>query len=150
MSDISKITYGGDLMLFVASGSCTVQPIAFSTNASLSVDLKSRSVASKDSGCWDEKAPSKFSYSVSTDALYSYGLTGSTQSVSKLWSMYNARCLVKMGFGAKCGTTPAWGMCSTNNFTGCVLITKLDFKAADDNTVTYSMSAEGSGALCYC
>jgi hypothetical protein len=43
--ETSKIIYGGDMMLFVAS-----KPVAFSTAAKLDISLKTRDIGSKDSG----------------------------------------------------------------------------------------------------
>lgn len=150
MSQINTITYGGDLMLFASSGTtAAVQPLAFSTNAKLSIDLKTRDVSSKDSGYWTEKAPAKFTWNVSSDGLYAYANTGTTQTISKLYTIYCNRNLVCMAFAAKCGTSPSWGVCATNKFSGCMLITKLDVDSKDDSTVTYALSGEGSGALSF-
>lgn len=150
MSQISKITYGGDLMLFIASGATTVQPLAFATSAKLDITLKTRDVGSKDSAYWDEKAPAKFGFTVGSDNLVAMsGTTGTTQTFAKLFTMFISRTPVNMAFAAKAGSTPSWTASSTNKFTGSVLITALNITAGDNANATYTMTGEGTGILSF-
>ena len=148
MSDTSKLIYGGDMMLFLASGA-TVQPLAFSTSAKLDITLKTRDVGSKDSGYWDETAAAKFNWNVSSDQLYSYSATGTTQTYAKLYSMMLARLPINMGFGVKAGNTPSWTIGSTDKFTGQILITALSITAGDNANSTFTMSGIGTGVLAF-
>jgi predicted secreted protein len=148
MSDISKIVYGGDMMLFVSSGA-TVQPLAFSTSAKLDITLKTRDVGSKDSGYWDETAVGKFGWNVSSDQLYSYNATGTTQTFGKLYQMMINRVAINMGFGVKAGSTPSWTLGTTDKFTGQILITALNITAGDNANSTYTMSGVGTGILSF-
>jgi predicted secreted protein len=148
MSDISKLIYGGDMMLFVSSGA-TVQPLAFSTSAKLDISLKTRDVGSKDSGYWDESAVGKFGWNVSSDQLYSYGATGSTQTFAKLYTMMIARVPINCAFAVKAGSTPNWTAGTTDKFSGQIVITALNVTAGDNANTTYTMSGIGTGILSF-
>lgn len=149
MSQINNLIYGGDMMLFVASGATTVQPLAFSTSAKLDITLKTRDVGSKDSGYWDETAVGKFGWTVSSDQLYSYGATGSTQTFAKLYQMMIARVPINMAFAVKAGSTPNWTAGTTDKFSGQIVITALNLTAGDNANTTYTMSGIGTGILVY-
>lgn len=143
--EISKISYGGDMMLFLAN-----LPIAFSTAAKLDITLATRDISSKDSGKWTTKAGGRLSWSASTDALYTEVLTGTltTTSYDELYSMMTAREPIGFAFAATTGTSPVWTIDSTKkNFIGDVIIVGLSVSASDGETVTYSVSLEGTDDL---
>jgi len=147
MPNNQYLSYGGDLMVFAHSGA-TKCPIAFSTSAKLSVSMKARDISSKDSGDWTEKAAGKFDWNMSTDALANFVSTGTTMAVEDLYGFMVAKCPVNVAFGKKCGTTPAWSLCtSAKYFSGVAYITSMDINAGDGETATYSVGFEGSGAL---
>ena len=150
MSQISAIQYGGDMMLFVASGA-TVQPLAFSTSAKIDITLKTRDVGSKDSGYWDETAAGRFNWNVSSDQLYAYAATGTTQTYAKLYAMMLARVPINIGFGVKAvgSVSPSWTIATTDKFTGQILITALSITAGDNANATYTMSGVGVGVLAF-
>jgi predicted secreted protein len=150
MSQQSSLVYGGDMMLFLASGlTGTVLPIAFSTSAKLDIILKTHETSSKDSGAAEEKQPNKYGWNVSSDALFAYSNTGSTQTFAHLFSIFTARCPIKMAFAVKCGTSPSWSACASDNFGGNIYLTSLSINAADNANVTYSMAGEGTGTLSF-
>lgn len=141
------LQYGGDLMVFVGTGS-TKYPVAFSTTAKLSISMKTRDISSKDSGDWVEKAAGKFEWNASTDALTSFSATGSTYSVEDLYGYMVAKCPVNITFGKRCGTTPSWALCTSSKyFSGSAIITAMDLTASDQETSTFSVSFEGNGTL---
>ena len=145
-ANTSALVYGGDFMIFLGT-----TPIAFSTSAKLTINMKTREASSKDSGNWVDKLPGKLDWNVSTDALYSDGaLTGAT-GYSTLYGYMVARSGLTMAFAQKSGTTQQWAMdtATKNYFHGTVYITNLDVSSPDGEQVTFTMSAEGSGELLY-
>jgi predicted secreted protein len=150
MSQISSIQYGGDMLLFVASGA-TVMPLAFSTSSKIDVTLKTRDVGSKDSGYWDETQAGRFNWTVSSDNLYAYAETGTTQTYAKLYALMMTRTPVNMGFGVKAvgSVSPNWTIATTDKFTGQILITALSITAGDNANATFTMSGVGTGVLAF-
>lgn len=147
MADNSKLIYGGDLMLFIGSGS-TKNPLAFSTSAKLSVNTKTREISSKDSGNWTEKLAGKFDWNCSTDALLSYSVTGSTTSCDVVYQLFLAGQPINVAFAVKTGSSPYWTADATKKaFSGQGIIESMDITAGDNDTATYSISIAGSGAL---
>lgn len=147
MPNNSNLVYGGDLILFTHSGA-TVQPLAFSTSAKLSISNKTRDISSKDSGEWTEKQAGKFDWNVSSDALLNFSSTGTTQSMDEVYSYFTNKKLMNISFASKTGTSPSWTVdASKKKFTGTAIITSIDINAGDGETATYSISMEGSGAL---
>jgi len=149
MSQTSCVVYGGQMMLFASSGATAVMPMAFSTKADLKIDLSTRKTSSKDSGNWDENTPAKFSWSVSSDQLYNYGTTGTTNNFNKLWGYFNNRCIVNVAFASAAGSAPNWTSCTTNKFSGCGIITALSINSQDGADVTYTANIVGTGALSF-
>ncbi len=142
-----KLVYGGDLMLFVGTGT-TKNPLAFSQSAKLSVSMKTREISSKDSGQWTEKASGKYDWNCSTDGLLSFDVTGATSSIDMVYELFLAGEDVSIVFASKTGTTPLWTVDSTKkSFTGTALITSLDINSGDGDNATYSISLEGTGQL---
>lgn len=141
-----KITYGGDMMLFLNG-----EPIAFSTSAKLDISLKTRDIGSKDSGAWDEKAAGKLGWTASSDALMSEsGLTGTTGEFSALYGYMFSRTKITFVFATAQGTAPTFSPVTTGTktrFEGSGFITSLSLNAPDGDNATYSVSFEGTGAL---
>lgn len=147
MANLSYLSYGGDLMLFANSGS-TVQPLAFSTSAKLSISNKTRDVGSKDSGDWAEKMAGKFEWNVSSDQLLNFSSTGTTQSMDEVFSYFVNKKIMNISFGHKTGTSPSYTVDgSKKKFTGTAYISSLDINAGDGETATYSIQMEGTGPL---
>ena len=143
--DNSKIVYGGDLMVFITTGS-TLTPVAFSSSAKLTVSMATRDAASKDAGNWGAKLPAKFDWNVSTDALMAYDVLSGTSDIQDLYTLMLERAAVPVSFSVKAGTTPNWTP-TGKAFTGSVYITSIDITAADGDNAQYSISTEGTGEL---
>ena len=147
-ADNTKIIYGGDMMIFIGDTTGTTTPLAFSTSASLSINVDTREISSKDSGYWKDFIAGKISWEASTDGLLSYGLSGSTSSVDVLFTKLLARESVYVKFATTSGTTPAWTVNSSKKvFTGKAIITSLELTASDNESSTYTISLTGSEAL---
>lgn len=141
-----KIAYGGDMHLFLASG----LPIAFSTSAKLEVTCDTREISSKDSGYWKERLAGKLDWKAGSDALYTEALVGTatTTSVDELYALMTARSPITMVFGAATGAAAAQtNDTSKKHYTGQAIITAISINAPDNETTTYSISLEGTGAL---
>jgi len=141
-----KIAYGGDMMLFVTTG----LPIAFSTDAKLSIKLAVREISSKDSGNWVERKSGRLDWNASSSALYTEVLTGTatTTSIDELYALMIARTAITVVFGAATGLAGAQTNDATKKkYTGTAIITALDVNAPNDDTTTYTIALEGTGAL---
>ena len=146
----SYLQYGGDLMLFAlpTTSGATLQALAFSTSAKLSISMATREISSKDSGDFIEKMPAKFSWNISTDALMNYVSTGTTQSTDEFTGYMLSKKLLNVAFASKTGTSPSWTVdASKKKFTGTAWITSIDLNAGDGATATYSIQLEGTGPL---
>lgn len=142
-ADIQRITYGGNLMIFVNSS-----PVAFSTSASLSISTEVRESSSKDSANWRDKSAGRFEWSCSTEGLYNMSTSGTTHSINDLYAYFTGGTAVAITFGSKTGTTPSWTLDSSiKYFSGQAVITGFEFTGADGETATYSISLEGNGEL---
>ena len=146
----SKVSFGGDMMIFV-SASGTTYPIAFSTDAKLDITVNTREISSKDStGSFTEHAAGKISWTASSDALYSYELSSGTtrNSFDELYSLMISRQAVKFAFAKTSGSTPNWTVDSSEkSYTGEVIITGVSINAPNDESTTFSISLKGNGAL---
>lgn len=144
----ANLVYGGDVMVFLSTGS-TLQPAAFSTNATLTINLSEREISSKDSGDWTEVQGGKFDWSMTTDALMNLaGVTGTTMSTKEVYQYFLGKVAVNVAFASKTGTSPSWTADATKiNFTGKALITSMTLNASNSETGTYSISFKGTGAL---
>lgn len=145
---MNNIVYGGDLMLFVASGE-TVNPLAFSNSAKLSISTATREITTKDSGNFVEKALNRSDWNVSSDGLMSYSISGATQqNIDNLFDLMMSRELINVSFGEKTGTSPSWTVnASKSRYSGQGYITSLELNASDNDSATYSITIEGSGTL---
>lgn len=142
----NKIQYGGDMMLFLASG----LPVAFSTSAKLEITTDTREISSKDSGYWKERLAGKHDWKAGTDALYTEALVGTatTTSIDEIYTLMLTRVPITMVFGVATGAAGAQTNDATKKkYTGQVLITAISINAPDNETTTYSVSLEGTGAL---
>jgi len=143
MAHNDYLVYGGDLLVFVNS-----QPIAFSTNAKLSVSNQTREITSKDSGNWKERKIGRYDWNASSDALYNMSTTGTTMDIVDLYALFTGGTAVTISFASKTGTVPSWTVSSSvKYFTGTAYITAFDFNAPDGEQASYSITLEGSGAL---
>jgi len=136
-----KIVYGGDMMIFVEG-----EPIAFSTDAKLSIKLATREISSKDSGNWVERKGSKLDWNASSSALYTLALTATTTtSIDALYTLMAARAPITVVFAVATGSPFAQTVdTSAYRFTGEALITALDLNAPDNDNATYSITLDGA------
>ena len=149
--DTSNIQFGGDLMLFMGSGAAKL-PVAFSTSAKLSINMSTKDVTSKDSGYNTDKIAGRLDWNMSTDGLLSYSLAvddALNNSIDELYTLMLARQSINVVFATKTGTSPDWtvsAVAGKKSFTGKGFITSIE-QNADNDSATYSITIEGTGAL---
>ena len=151
--DTSNIIYGGDLILFMGSGTAKL-PVAFSTSAKLSISMSTKDVTSKDSGYNTDKIAGRLDWNMSTDGLLSYALAvddALQTSIDELYVLMLARKSINIVFATKSGASPDWtvsavAVAGKKSFTGKGFITSIE-QNADNDSATYSITIEGTGAL---
>lgn len=142
---MSKIK-GTDLMLFVDG-----KAIAYATNHTLTVNAETVSTANKDQsgGDWDVQEVNALSWEVSSENLYS--TDGNGNNFADLFDLMVAKTPITAVFAIKSETAnevPQNGW--TPNFpkyTGNIVITNLQLNAPVNEFATFTMSAQGVGAL---
>ena len=144
MVNSGQIVYGGTAMIFIDD-----EPAAFSTNASLTVNLGTREHSSKDSGNWSDFSGTKFDWNMTTDTLMNLtGVTGTTLSTYEIYTKFVAKSAVDVVFASATGTSPSWTSDSTNvNFTGEAIITSMSFNAPNYEDGSATISMKGTGEL---
>jgi len=119
--------------------------IGFSTSATINVNQSLRSTSSKASGGWEENMEGIRNFDVSTDALYLYtnadGSTVTEVTEDELYLHIHNRTSFTLKFGV--GTTASGDV----NYTGTAFVTSISVSAPMEDTATYSVSFQGSGAL---
>ena len=149
MSQINTIVYGGSFGLFFASGATTPMPVAFAQKCDLKINMATRKSSSKDSGLWEEFNSGRFDWSVTSDQLYAYGNTGTTQTFAKIYSLYVKQLPCVMKFAPYTGNSPNWVAGATDVFSGTLVITSLSINASDGNDTSYTLSGQGTGPLTF-
>ena len=144
MVNSNQIVYGGTAMIFIDA-----EPAAFSTNASLTVNLGTREHSSKDSGDWSDFAGTRFDWEMSTDTLLNLtGVTGTTSSTLEIYTKFIAKSAVTVIFGTATGSSPSWTASTTAlSFTGEAIITSMSFNAPNLEDGSATISLKGTGAL---
>jgi TP901-1 family phage major tail protein len=131
------MVFDGDLLLYIGEG-VTKKPIAYCKTASISVNMNTKEIVTKESGIWNEKINGRLSWSGSADGMYCIISEATNKTTEQLFDALTARTAVDIVFGKE-GTT--------ETYTGHALITSLEISSGADEIPTYSMSFEGTGAL---
>jgi hypothetical protein len=153
----SDIIKGGKLMVFVGD-----EPIAFSTNHTLSLTRNTQEVSSKDHGDANAVLPTTQSWEITSENLMS------TEGYSTILAAYLNGTPVTVYFGASTynnsqengivgvGDAANWakeawtdGAQTPNslNLTGTAYITSLSVNAPSGDNATYSVTFTGSGSI---
>ena len=142
---MSKIK-GTDLMLFVDN-----KAIAYATNHTLTVNAETVSTANKDqsSGDWDVQEVNALSWEVSSENLFS--TDGNGNDFADLFDLMVAKTPITAVFALKseqATEVPQGGWTPTfPKYTGNIVITNLQLNAPVNEFATFTMSAQGVGAL---
>ena len=121
--------------------------IAYSTSATLNMNHSTRSTSSKESGGWEDNMEGMRNWDVSCDALYAWlDPAGSAISNSTLSDMFTAYIATRASFTLTFGSTSTTGVGFTK-YTGDAWMTSASISAPLEDTATFSVSFQGSGAL---
>ena len=118
-----------------------------SQNVSLSMNVDTIDISTKDSSGYRDLLAGQMSYSLSADGLMDFGGVAGDTEVDELFNqMFQVvggvgRTAVTFAFGF---TTPATGEYS---YSGSGFITSLEISGGTEDAPSYSVSIEGSGAL---
>ena len=131
---------GTDLILKVSpSSGGTEAKLMHSQNVSLSVNVDTIDISTKDSSGFRDLLGGQKSFSLSADGLMDFaGVAGDTE-VDELFDQMMARTAVTFTFAL---ATPAG-----YTITGSGFITSLEISGGTEDAPTYSCSIEGSGTL---
>ncbi len=131
---------GTDLILKVSpSNGGTEAKLMHSQNVSLSVNVDTIDISTKDSSGFRDLLGGQKSFSLSADGLMDFaGVAGDTE-VDELFDQMMARTAVTFTFAL---ATPAG-----YTITGSGFLTSLEISGGTEDAPTYSCSIEGSGSL---
>ena len=122
-----------DCVLSVTTGG-SLQAVAHSTSASISMNMDLRDSTTKSSAGYQENLGGLRSWELSGDAFVEIG--AGDGNIEALWDTWEARTAVAVKFGAS-------GM----EYTGNALITSISIDAGVEENATYSISLTGTGQL---
>ena len=120
--------------------------IAYSTNCTLNINQSLRSTSSKESAGWEENMEGMRNWDVSCDALYAWldpsGSAISNETLSEIFTGYlSTRASFTLTFGVTSSGT------GDTKYTGTAWLTSASLTAPLEDTATFSVSFQGSGAL---
>ena len=121
--------------------------IAYSTSATLNINHSPRSTSNKEDGGWETSMEGYRNWDVSCDALYAWldpaGSAISNKTLSDLFTAYIAtRASFTLTFGSTTTTGIGW-----TKYEGDAWLTSASLSAPNEDTSTFSVSFQGSGAL---
>ena len=106
------------------------------TNATMSINMDVRDISSKDSVGWKESAEGQRSFSFSADAFLDFG---AGYSVDDLYAFMNTRTQLTVRMSTETSTH--------KYYEGCAYLTSIEMSAGVEDSATYSITLEGTGAL---
>jgi len=120
--------------------------VAYSTSATININHSTRSTSNKESSGWEENMEGMRNWDVSCDALYAWldpaGSAISNETLSEIFTGYmQTRASFALTFGV---TTSVAG---DTKYTGTAWLTSASLSAPLEDTSTFSVSFQGSGAL---
>ena len=123
-----------DCVLSVTTGG-SLQAVAHSTSASISMNMDLRDSTTKSSAGYQENLGGLRSWELSGDAFVEIGAIAGAD-IEELWTTWEARTAVVVNFGAT-------GMI----YSGSAFITSISIDAGVEENATYSISLTGTGQL---
>ena len=131
---------GTDLILKVSPSSGGVEAkLMHSQNVSLSMNVDTIDISTKDSSGWRDLLGGQKSFSLSADGLMDFAGVAADTEVDELFDQMFARTAVTFTFAL---STPAG-----YTITGSGFITSLEISGGTEDAPTYSCSIEGTGEL---
>lgn len=147
----ANVIDGTNLCLFITSGA-TKKCIALATNCKISMNMATKQISSKDStGNWEDYLAGRLSWTIDSDNLFTQDtLFPSGFTYDNLVEIMINRTTLTATIGQV--STPLMGypqaLGSTyNNLSGSCYVTKIDLNAPNDDSATFTVSLQGTGAL---
>jgi len=137
------ILNGTDIRVYNASNGNLV---AFAQSATLNFSMSTRDITNKESGGFKESLEGLREFSIDLDGAYAFtdasgsALTNGADDLV-LSNMITGRTALTVKFGDTTGAT------GDTDYQGSVFLTSFSVSAGTEDTATYSMSFEGTGAL---
>tara|TARA_R100001163_G_scaffold22987_1_gene19387 strand:+ start:1703 stop:2137 length:435 start_codon:yes stop_codon:yes gene_type:complete len=137
------ILNGTDIRLY---DSTTNILVAFAQNGSINLNLSLREITNKQSGGYKESLESTRDFTIDIDGAYAWtdasgsALTNGADDLA-LSNIITNRTPLVVRFGNTGGAT------GDTYYQGSVFLTSFSVSAGTEDTATYSMSFEGTGAL---
>lgn len=140
--ELDSIIYGGDLTFFLDS-----KPVAFSTDAKLSVKMGTREISNKDTPDWVARRKTRLDWTGSGTAYLSDVLSASgTNTFDMLYDAMIDGDAIDVVWAVATGSPFAQTPHATQKkYTGKAIITSLDPSAPDGDTASFTYSLEGDG-----
>jgi len=137
---------GTDLSVYITPSGGSATLIAYATNATININHSTRGTTNKESGAWEEHMEGLRSWDISCDALYAYldasgGAIGGLTLSELFTDMIHTRAKLDVTFGTTGSTS------GDTKYTGSVWVTSASLTAPLEDTATFSVSFQGSGAL---
>lgn len=137
---------GTDLSVYITPTGGTATLIAFATNATININHATRATTNKESGGWAEHMEGLRDYDISCDALYAFldaggGPIGGLTLSELFTDMIHTRTKLAVTFGTTGSTS------GDTKYTGNVWLTSASLTAPMEDTSTFSVTFQGSGAL---
>jgi len=137
-----KAAINGDFLIVSMDTGTGPEEVAFSTNCKLSLDMAGAKATTKDSNGWEEIIAGNSKWTMETDGLVDFHPSTGYHGVADLSAAWIARQKVTLYF------TPRTGAISGDQqWWGVAFITKIEVSAKQGDTVTYTASFTGTGAL---
>ena len=134
---------GTDLILKVSpSAGASALKLMHSQTCSLSINVDTIDISTKDSAGNRDLIAGQKSFSLSADGLMDFaGVAGDTEPDEIFTQMITNRTAVTFAFGFN---SPATGEYS---YSGSGIVTSMEMSGGTEDAPTYSVSIEGTGAL---
>ena len=131
---------GTDLILKVSPAAAgAAVKLMHSQNVSLSMNVDTIDISTKDSAGFRDLLGGQKSFSLSADGLMDFSATAGDTDVQELFTQALDRTAVTFIFGIDDGTL--------YNMSGSGFITSIEVSGGTEDAPTYSVSIEGTGAL---
>lgn len=131
------IINGTDLLVYTSSdGGTTYTAITHASSASISFNMDVREASTKDSEGYKESLEGQRSFTVEAEAMTALDAANGFEDIYDLWV---ARTKIKIKFGT--------GEAGDRVYTGDAYITSVSVDSGVEDSSSFSVSFEGTGAL---
>ena len=139
------IINGTDVKVFSGNQTSSANLVAFAQNCTININNTTRDITNKQSGGWSEKLESLRDWSIDMDGAYAWtdaaGSPLSNGIDDLIASNIMTRVPLNVSFGASVGSTGG------ARYSGSAWLTSVSATGGTEDTSTYSLTLEGTGAL---